>query len=106
MSLKYEQLAISAEVFANPFSNYIIGLVIPAYSNMTIGADGVKQFDNIPGALLTVGEVSLKWQPIQRLSLQSVNSYTYGVDNDGGYLPYIPPFKSVKIGRASCRESV
>lgn len=95
MSFKYEQLAISAEVFANSFSNYITGLVIPAYSNMTIGADGVKQFDNIPGALLTGGEVSLKWQPIQRLSLQSVNSYTYGVDNDGGYLPYIPPFKSV-----------
>ncbi|HZH87106.1 MAG TPA: TonB-dependent receptor [Brumimicrobium sp.] len=95
LSMKYEKFAISVEVFANSFKNYITGLVLPSYSNMTIGADGVKQFDNISSALLTGGELTLKWNPIVKLTLQSVNSYTYGIDEDGGYLPYIPPFKSV-----------
>ena len=95
LNLKYEKWAISVEGFANSFKNYITGLVLPEYSNMTIGADGVKQSNNIPNALLTGGELTMKWNPIKKLTLQSVNSYTYGVDNDGGYLPYIPPFKSV-----------
>src|SRR5690554_4506962 len=55
INLKYKKWAISTEVFANSFRNYITGLVLPAYSNMTIGADGVKQFDNIANALLTGG---------------------------------------------------
>ncbi|WP_107039589.1 TonB-dependent receptor plug domain-containing protein [Brumimicrobium mesophilum] len=96
-NLKYEKFAISMEVFANSFSNYIIGIVLPEYSNMTIGADGVKQFDNIESALLVGGELTLKWDPIEVLTVQSVNSYTYGTDEVGGYLPYIPPFKSVNF---------
>lgn len=95
LNLKYEKLAISIEVFANSFKNYITGLVLPSYSNMTIGAAGVKQFENISSALLTGGEFTVKWNPIEKLMLQSVNSYTYGIDDNGGYLPYIPPFKSV-----------
>ncbi len=95
LNLKYEKWAISLEGFVNSFKNYITGLVLPEYSNMTIGANGVKQSGNIPSALLTGGELTMKWKPIQKLTIQSVNSYTYGVDNEGKYLPYIPPFKSV-----------
>src|SRR5690554_1937813 len=94
-NLKYEKFAVSFEVFANSFQNYITGLFLPSFSSMTIGADGVKQFDNISSALLTGGELTLKWNPIEKLTVQSVNSYTYGIDEKGGYLPYIPPFKSV-----------
>ncbi|WP_165779306.1 TonB-dependent receptor plug domain-containing protein [Brumimicrobium salinarum] len=95
LDLKYEQWAVSVEGFVNSFSNYITGIVLPSYSNMTGGADGVKQFDNIDRALLTGGEFTIKWNPISALSISSVNSFTYGVDETGGYLPYIPPFKSV-----------
>jgi iron complex outermembrane receptor protein len=95
VNLKYEKLAISLEGFANSFTNYITGLVLPEFSNMTIGADGVKQFDNISDALLTGGELTVKWNPIKVLTVQSVNSYTYGIDETGGFLPYIPPFKSI-----------
>ncbi|HLV40894.1 MAG TPA: TonB-dependent receptor [Brumimicrobium sp.] len=94
-NLKYEKLAFSIEAFANSFNNYITGLVLPGYSNMTIGATGVKQFNNISSALLTGGEFTVNWNPTEKLMLQTVNSYTYGIDDDGGYLPYIPPFKSV-----------
>lgn len=95
VNLKYEKFAVSIEGFVNSFSNYITGLVLPEFSNMTIGADGVKQFDNIESALLTGGELTLKWNPIKVLTVQSVNSYTYGIDEVGGFLPYIPPFKSI-----------
>lgn len=95
MNFKYEKLAISFEGFANSFKNYITGMVLSDFSNMTSGADGVKQFDNISSALLTGGEFTIKWNPIEALTLQSINSYTYGIDDDGGYLPYIPPFKSI-----------
>lgn len=95
MDFKYEKIAVSVEGFVNSFKNYITGTILPAYSNMTSGADGVKQFDNISSALLTGGEMTIKWNPIESLTIQSINSYTYGIDDQGGYLPYIPPFKSI-----------
>jgi len=99
VNLKYENFAISLEGFANSFKNYITGLILPEFSNMTIGADGVKQFDNISSALLTGGELTVKWNPIKVLSIESVNSYTYGIDDKDGFLPYIPPFKSINSVR-------
>ena len=95
VNLKYKKLAISMEGFVNSFTNYITGLVLPEFSNMTIGADGVKQFDNISNALLTGGELTVKWNPIKSLTVQSVNSYTYGIDESRSFLPFIPPFKSI-----------
>jgi len=99
VNLKSEKFAISLEAFANSFNNYIIGVLLSDYSNMTIGAEGVKQFDNISNAFQTGGEMTVKWSPIKALTVQSVNSYTYGIDDLGGYLPYIPPFKSINSVR-------
>lgn len=95
VKLNYKQVAFRVEGFVNSFSNYITGLIQDGYGNMAPGASGVKQFSNIPGAVLTGGELSVKYEPIKDLSLESINSYTYGVDDAGNYLPYIPPFKSV-----------
>lgn len=93
--ITYEKVAVRVEGFVNSFTNYITGIVLDEFSNMAPGATGVKQFSNISGALLTGGELSVKYQPWKFLTFQSINSYTYGVDNDGHFLPYIPPFKSV-----------
>lgn len=94
-NLRLEKLAIKAEGFLYSFSDYIAGFVVPEYSNMAPGATGVKQFQNIPSALLTGAEFSVRYIPTKGLLLESVNSYTYGIDSDNNYLPYIPPFKSV-----------
>lgn len=93
--LSFEKIAFKAEGFIYSFSDYIAGFVVPEYSNMAPGATGVKQYGNIPNALLTGAEFSIKYNPIKALTVESVNSYTYGIDNDKNYLPYIPPFKSV-----------
>ncbi|RFC55395.1 TonB-dependent receptor plug domain-containing protein [Brumimicrobium aurantiacum] len=95
IELKYSKVAVTLKGFANYFSNYIIGMVLPSYSNMTIGADGVKQYTNIDNALLTGGELTLNWKPVDNITVNSVNSYSFGTDDQGGYLPYIPPFKSI-----------
>lgn len=92
--LKYKKFAVRLEGYIYAFSNYITGLVVPEYSNMAPGASGVKQYSNIPSALLTGAELSIIYNPIEALTLQSINSYTFGIDNEKNYLPYIPPFKS------------
>lgn len=91
----FKNWAISGELFINSFDQYITGMVVPDYSNMTNGASGVKQYQNIGRALLTGGELKFSWNPIKNLKIMSTNSYTYGIDQDQNYLPYIPPFKSV-----------
>jgi iron complex outermembrane receptor protein len=81
--------------FASWLSQYITGIVEPGLRPMTIGANGVKSYQNLPGALQAGGEAMLNaqfgkpWQAVATLR------YTYGRDNEGNPLPFIPPLKSI-----------
>lgn len=83
------------QAFAYMFSNYIAGKYVPGYSVMTIGALGVKRYNNISSAVLYGAEASLTAQPFSFLTLKSINTYTRGQDAGGNALPLIAPFKSV-----------
>ncbi len=75
--------------------NYITGLQKTGYSVMTIGANGVKQYANLPSAILSGVEASGELKISPTVSFVSTNSFNYGTDNDGGALPMIAPFKTV-----------
>lgn len=97
------KLLFSPQVYAYRFADYIVGRLHADYSVMTIGASGVKQYQNIPNAVLYGGELAVRWRPTQTLEAQSTTSVSYAYDNNNQLLPLIPPLKS--INRVSFRKA-
>ncbi|HRO46367.1 TonB-dependent receptor [Agriterribacter sp.] len=86
---------VEGQAFAYVFNNYIAGKPLAGYSVMTMGANGVKQYDNISSAVLYGAEATVLVQPFSFLNIKSNNTYTRGQDADNNALPLIAPFKSV-----------
>ena len=74
-------------------TNYIIGVVNPSLSKMTIGAAGVKQYVNLSHAQLISS--SLEWDKTisNRFKFQSQLSYHRAWDSNGDNLPFIAPLE-------------
>lgn len=92
------------QAFAYVFSDYIAGRPLQGYSVMTIGARGVKQYNNVSSAVLYGAEASAAVQPFSFLTIKSVNTYTRGQDAGDNPLPLIAPFKSVNTVSAVWKE--
>ena len=71
--------------------DYIIGVINPALSEMTIGADGVKIYKNLEYANLYNVSIDAKYKIIPELSVSGLVSYHRGEDQDGSNLPFISP---------------
>jgi iron complex outermembrane receptor protein len=81
--------------FASYLDNYITGIVEPDLSAMTIGANGVKSYQNLPWALQAGGEASLSGALYKQWQAVVTIRYTYARDDRGDPLPFIPPLKSM-----------
>lgn len=86
--------SVDGQVYSYFFNDYIVGKLLPGFSVMTHGAKGVKQYVNIPDAVLYGAEAALSVQPLPYLKFSSTNTYSRGQDGQGHALPYISPFKS------------
>ena len=95
--VRFQQKIFTAEAqtFAYLFNNYIAGKPLAGYSVMTIGANGVKQYNNISSAVLYGAEATVLIRPFSFLSINSINTYTRGQGDNNNALPLIAPFKSV-----------
>ena len=71
--------------------NYIIGKVDNSLSAMSIGADGVKVYENLKYAQMFNASVSGRYSISNALKWTGRVSYHRGVDNEGGNLPMISP---------------
>ncbi len=88
------RLRIKAKVFTYLFQDYITGIIHENYNTMTIGASGVKVYNNLPSARLYGADFNINLDIIEHLRIGSSNSFTYAYDNKHRALPLIPPFKS------------
>ena len=79
----------SASFFHMP--NYIIGEIDPVLSTMTIGADGVKVYDNLQFARLLNLSLNLDYSINKNLKAAAGVIYGRGVDHSGRNLPFIAP---------------
>ena len=93
VSVENKALAWNLQAFGYYMPNYIIGEYRPEYSQMTIGATGVKFYVNLPSATLVGFEGGLGWQLAQEVNLATQVQYTFGVDSENEFLPMIPPLK-------------
>lgn len=105
-SYRNEKIEVSANLFRYFIKDYIAGSILGGYSTMTIGANGVKQYINLPSARLYGGEVAFKWRAGGGLVVTSLNTFTRGADGDGLALPMIAPFKTVNTIDYSLKKSI
>ena len=94
MTVSYEKksLGFYLSAFYYDIDNYIVGVVDPDLSSMTIGANGVKVYQAIDNAYMTGFEASLFWNT-KRFNWVNVVNYTFGRDMNGEILPQLPPLR-------------
>jgi iron complex outermembrane receptor protein len=73
------------------FANYIIGKPDATLSSMTIGATGVKVYENLPHASILNVNLSAKYLFPEYFTLHGRVTYSRGRDDKNGNLPLIPP---------------
>lgn len=95
INFKKNNLKIEAQVFGYFIDHYIAGNIKSAYSVMTKGANGVKQYVNLTAASIKGIELSTEIKINADIKLSSTNTYTLGSDNEKRALPLISPFKSI-----------
>jgi iron complex outermembrane receptor protein len=74
------------------FSDYIIGKPNDNYDRMTLGANGVKVYQNLPHALIFNTSLTVKYRFAQYFQWKNRLSYAIGRDHAGQTLPLIAPF--------------
>lgn len=91
--LQTPSAAVQITATASHIANWTTGVLQPAWSTMTIGARGVKQFQQSPEAWMTGVYASSFVQLNEALSLVSSMKFTYGADHNGQPLPGVAPLK-------------
>jgi iron complex outermembrane receptor protein len=88
-----KKLQWSMQAFYHHAPQYIYTYVIEGYQAMTIGAKGVKSYQNIDYAIQTGAEGMLNWRIGDGLQYRSNLKYIYARTYDNKPLPLIAPFK-------------
>lgn len=91
LSLKKKNLKVGGEVNYFYVMNYIIGKTASSLSPMTIGAEGVKIYQNIDDARLYNLSLFTKVSLLPELEWNGRISYHRGKDNMGENLPLMSP---------------
>lgn len=73
-------------------TNYIVGIIDPELSTMTIGANGVKVYQSMDNAYMTGFEGSAIWSS-KNVKWVNVLNFTYGKDSENEILPQLPPLR-------------
>ncbi len=94
-TLKFITSAVSLSLtgYYYRFNRYIMGLVDESLSPMTLGANGVKVYENLDFASLTGMEASIEWA-LGHLTILNLSKFAYGSTVGHKPLPLIPPFKN------------
>lgn len=86
--------------FHNYISNYIQGSISPELSVMTIGAEGVRSYNNLPYAKIIGVESHLNYRFFQqRLTVNQTLKWLKGTNMNGQPLPLMAPLKAITSAR-------
>ncbi len=92
-------LSLSATGYYHRLYDYIIGYVLDGYAPFTIGANGVKQYTNIPGAFITGAEASASINLKQGFQSMNTFNYAYGSLSNGSPVPLLSPLRGINSVR-------
>ena len=99
ITLNTGNFAAKTSFFGHYIGDYIVGVVDSMLSPMTENSNGVKFYENIPGATILGFEQTADFVVSEKLQIANTVQYTYGTDNDGGYLPQMPPLMGTLSAR-------
>ncbi|MDR0537146.1 MAG: hypothetical protein LBH04_03740 [Tannerellaceae bacterium] len=91
LSKKYKTLEVKTEASCFYFYDYIIGKPNVELHHMTIGATGVKVYQNLPRATIMNLNLSFKYRFANNFIWQSNVLYARGKDDKNNSLPLISP---------------
>jgi len=86
-----ERISVKAEANAFFFQDYIIGRPDSRLSAMTIGAAGVKIYQNLRHAQIINTTLSADYKPLTWLLFENRLTYSYGRESTHARLPLIAP---------------
>lgn len=86
-----QKLTLKAEANAFFFQDYIIGRPDTRLSAMTIGAAGVKVYQNLSNAQIVNTSLTADYSIVSWLQWGNRLSYSYGKESSGAWLPLIAP---------------
>ncbi|MBL7937030.1 MAG: TonB-dependent receptor [Bacteroidia bacterium] len=90
---QFKKVEYSVNFFYHHIQNYIYAYQLVGFSQMTIGAYGLKTYKNIDYATSQGFEVNLKAKITSQMSYIASAKYIYAQTDEGSPLPLIPPFK-------------
>ena len=93
-SQSFQKIDWSLKGYFHHVNNYILGRTDSAIDAMTIGANGVRVYTNLPYAILSGFESSLNYSINKSLTIAATAQYTYGTESNGEPLPLISPLQS------------
>ena len=85
------KLSVKGEVDAFFFHDYIIGRPDTRLSAMTLGAAGVKIYQNLSYAQIVNASLTADYRPVEWLEWSNRIAYAYGKESRGERLPLIAP---------------
>jgi len=91
----WEKNRIQLTYYYSKVYRFITGIIEPSYSTMTVGANGVKAFVNIPNASVSGVEASGIMDLFTAVDLMTAVRYTSAKDNHNNPLPFIAPLKNI-----------
>jgi len=89
----FKKFQYSLNLFYHHVNNYIYAYQLEGYSQMTIGAKGLKTYENIQYAVNTGFEMNAKVQLLGALTYIGSVKYVYAFTYTGTPLPLVPPLK-------------
>lgn len=94
VSYAWRKDRIQFSIFHSNIHHYIMGTIQPGMSPMTIGANGVKKYINIPRVVLYGAEATVVLKPSRLFEVVTALRYTSGKDNNRNPLPFVAPLKN------------
>ncbi len=95
----WQRSRIQVNGYYSMVTNFITGKVTPSFSTMTIGANGVKSFINIPYAIVAGAEASGFFKLLHSVDIVTTIRYTVVRDNNNDPLPFVAPLKNISSVR-------
>ncbi|MGL1885706.1 MAG: TonB-dependent receptor [Reichenbachiella sp.] len=90
----YDKFQLTTSQFVYLFQDYIIGVYDPDSSPMTVGAFGVKEYENIDEATMLGADLEMMYEFSEVVSVNTNVSYVYGQSSENDPLPLIPPLNA------------
>ncbi|MGF2410924.1 TonB-dependent receptor domain-containing protein [Ferruginibacter sp.] len=95
----WKRSRVQVNAYYSKVTNFIAGTINTTFSTMTIGANGVKTYINLPSGSVAGAELSGFFKPSAAIDIVTTVRYTSAKDNNKQPLPYVAPFKNINSVR-------